>query len=388
MLASQIEVRKLSILLDQPASALADLTAYPPEALRQLRHLCEEKCFASDRSRFHRWAQWTSLVPPPLMAALARRAGPLLTARIATEMPSHRGAAIARRLPAPFLARVCQHLDPQRSRELIRELPPTLLVDTALTLIDEGAFMLLGRVADALDDDATRAVMDAVADDGHLLRIALFMESRTRLDHLVRLLPRERLARAVLLATDPDNDLMLEVIALLGNLGYELKHQLGDLVANQPATVLDRIIQVAEAHRLWPDLIPVIAELSPATQQRLLELPVLQQQPEILGHIIAAADQHGLWSRLLPLVAMMGPALLREVGNQAAILDRAAISRAMEAALTTEQWPSLVRVAQHLPEPRQQDIAHIIDDYGKVDPALRQRLVTLTENNGLQALFA
>ena len=388
MLASQIEVRKLSTLLDQPASSLADLTAYPPEALRQLRHLCEEKCFASDRSRFHRWAQWSSLVPPPLMAVLARRAGPLLTARIATEMPSHRGAAIARRLPAPFLAKVCQHLDPQRSRELIRELPPTLLVDTALTLIDDGAFMLLGRVADALEDDATRAVMDAVVEDGNLLRIALFMESRTRLDHLVRLLPRERLARAVLLATDPDNDLMLEVIALLGNLGYELKHQLGDLVANQPATVLARIIQVAEQHQLWPDLVPVIAELSPATQQRLLELPVLRQQPEILGHIITAADRHGLWSRLLPLVGMMDPGLLQEVGNQAAMLDRAAIERAMEAALTTEQWHALVRVAQYLPAQRQQDIAEIIDAYGKVDPALRQRLVTLAKENGLQALFA
>ncbi|MGJ3256465.1 MAG: hypothetical protein ACFE0K_09100 [Alcanivorax sp.] len=388
MLTSQIEVRKLSALLDQPASSLADLTAYPPEALRQLRHLCEEKCFASDRDRFHRWAQWTSLLPPPLMAALARRAGPLLTARIATEMPSHRGAAIARRLTAPFLARVCQHLDPQRSRELIRQLPPTLLVDTALTLIEAGAFMLLGRVADALDDDATRAVMDAVADDGHLLRIALFMESRTRLDHLVRLLPRERLARAVLLATDPDNDLMLEVIALLGNLGYELKHQLGDLVANQPAAVLKRIIQVAEQHQLWPDLVPVIAELSSATQQRLLELPILQQQPEILGHIITAADHHGLWSRLLPLVGMMNPVLLQEVGRQAAMLDRAAIERAMEAALTTEQWHALVRVAHHLPAQRQQDIAEIIDAYGKVDPALRQRLVTLANDNGLQALFA
>ena len=94
MLASQIEVRKLSTLLDQPASSLADLTAYPPEALRQLRHLCEEKCFASDRGRFHRWAQWSSLVPPPLMAVLARRAGPLLTARVATEMPSHRGCLL------------------------------------------------------------------------------------------------------------------------------------------------------------------------------------------------------------------------------------------------------------------------------------------------------
>lgn len=388
MLASQIEVRKLAALLDQPESALTDLTVYPPEALRQLRHLCEEKCFAAGRGRFRRWARLTVLLPPPLMAPLARRAGPLLTALIATEMPSYRGAAIARRLSSTFLAQVCQHLNPQRSRELIRQLPPALLVDTALTMIDEGAFMLLGRVADALDDDTTRAVMDAVDNDGHLLRIALFMESRTRLDHLVRLLPRERLVKAVLLATDPDNDLMLEVIALLGNLGYELKHQLGDLAASQPATVLDRIIQVAEEHQLWPDLIPVIAELSPATQQRLLELPVLQQQPEILGHIITAADQHGLWSRLLPLVGMMEPALLRQVGRQAALLDRQAIGRAMEAALTTEQWQALVKVAQHLPAHRQRDIADFIDGYGKVDPALRQRLVTLAENNGLQALFA
>jgi hypothetical protein len=75
------------------------------------------------------------------------------------------------------------------------------------------------------------------------------------------------------------------------------------------------------------------------------------------------------------------------VGNQAAMLDRAAIERAMEAALTTEQWHALVRVAQYLPAQRQQDIAEIIDGYGKVDPALRQRLVTLAKENGLQALF-
>ena len=102
--------------------------------------------------------------------------------------------------------------------------------------------------------------------------------------------------------------------------------------------MLDRIIQVAEEHQLWPDLIPVIAELSPATQQRLLELPVLQQQPDILGHIITAADQHGLWSRLLPLVGMMEPALLRQVGKQAALLDRQAIGRALD------QKASLVRL--------------------------------------------
>lgn len=383
MLASLIEVRKLAALLEQPASELDDLTPYPPEALRQLRHLCEETCLADDRARFQRWAQLAAWLPPALTAPLARRAGPLLTARIATEMPSHRGAAIARRLPVSFLTRVCQHLDPQRSRELIRHLPPPLLVETALTLIREGAFMLLGRVADALDDATTRAIMEAVDNDSHLLRIALYMESRTRLDHLVRLLPRERLMQAVLLATDPANDLVLEVIALLGNLGYELKHQLGDLAASQPDAVLERIIQVTEAHQLWPDLIPVIAELSPATQQRLLALPALQQQPAILGHIITAADQHGLWSRLLPLVAMMGPALLQEVGNQAAILDRHAIARAMEAALTTEQWPALVRVAGHLPAQRQNDVAQIIDEYGKVDPALRQRLATLAADNGL-----
>ncbi|MDX1802879.1 MAG: hypothetical protein R3292_02285 [Alcanivorax sp.] len=388
MLASQVEVRKLAALLAQPESTLQDLTAYPPEALRTLRLLAEEQCLTQQRPFFRRWATLLGMLPAPLAASLANRMGPLLTARAATEMPSMRAAAIANRLSPVFLARVCHHLDPQRSRELIRQLATPRLVDTALLLIEQQAYLLLGRVADALDDAAIAAVMAAVHDDAHLLRIALYMESRTRLDHLVRLLPRERLIRAVLLATDPEQDLMVEVIALLANLGYGLKHELGDLAASQPAMVLERIIQVAESRQLWPDLIPVIAELSADTQQRLLTLPVLLQQPKILAHIIDAADQHELWSQVLPLVAMMSPQLLERVAEQAAALPDQALRRAMEAALMTEQWPALVSVAQRLPADRQRQVASIIDGYGQQDPQLRRRLVSLASQHQLGQLFS
>lgn len=387
LLASQVEVRKLAALLEQPEQQWQELTQYPPEALRQLRHLIEEQTLAQHRPFFRRWGNLMALAPLPLATRVARHMGPLLTARAATEMPSQRAARIAARLPGAFLAEVCQHLEPQRSRELIRQLPASTLVDAALTLIGQRAYMLLGRVADALDDAAIQAVMETVDDDADLLRIGLFMESRTRLDHLVRLLPRERLVRAVLLATDPHQDLMLEVIALLGNLGYGLKHELGDLIANQPAAVLERIIAVAEQHQLWEDLIPVIAELPTATQRQVLTLPVLLENPAIITHIIQAADHHQLWSQVLPLVALMNEALLQQVADIAAALPADTIQRAMDASLITEQWESLIQVAERLPVARQQDVARIIERYGETDAQLSERLIRLAEQHQLGHLF-
>ena len=92
---------------------------------------------------------------------------------------------------------------------------------------------MLGTFVAVFPDDVVAEVEAAIEDEEALLKAAYFVESRNRLDHLVRLMPRERLRRAVLLALDESRDLMREVASLIVNVSYALKRELGEIAAEQ-----------------------------------------------------------------------------------------------------------------------------------------------------------
>ncbi|MGH8540203.1 MAG: hypothetical protein ACRETW_06830 [Stenotrophobium sp.] len=386
-LAAQAEVVKLAHALDVPAATLEFLHAVPPGQLRSVREAVYERLFAQDQILFQRVARWIRWLPGFLVSWFATMFGAVCTAHVVGEMPARRAARLAQRLPAAFLAEVCVHLDPRHAREIIGLLPQGCIVAIALQMIVHRDYQTMGRFADFLSDDAIRAVLDQVDDDEILLRIAYFMESRNRLDHVVRLLPRERLRRAILLALDESRNILVEVMSLLAHVSYALQRELGDLAAEQDERVLHRIIYAAHEHELWADLLPVIANLSTQSLRKVVNLPILRNDIAVLDGILLSTADHQLWSSVLPLVQLMDDGMRESVAHIANGLSHAELQDAVEATLMGEHWGVMIDLMTQMMPEKQVEAAGIIRGYGAVDAELFERVRRQATGRGMGSAF-
>lgn len=373
-LAARAEVHKLGRTLGAAEGSLAFLERLPPEMLRELRLGTYEALFSLDQKLVLRITRLLRWLPVFLLAWIARLAGPLLTARVAGEMPARRAARLARRLPPAFVADVCLHLDPRCAHDLIRALPTPTILGFAMELLRREDWITTGRFVDFLSDEAIRAVLDHIQDDEQLLRISFYVESRNRLDHVVRLLPPERLRAAILLAVDESRDILTEVMALIIHVSYALKRELGDLAAAQDEAVLNRVVQATHRQGLWADLLPTISVLSVEAQRKVVNLPVLREDPSVIASILAGAHAHRLWCDVLPLIPYMDEPMRAAVAGHAAELPRDALADAADAALLGEYWEPLLDIARRIPLARQREWADILRRYGEVDAELLARL--------------
>lgn len=387
-LAARAEVHKLGRTLGADAAQLAFLETLPPETLRELRLSVYETLFTLDQRLIQRVTRLLRYLPVWLMAWIARLAGPLLAARVAGEMPAQRAARMAQRLPPNFVADVCLHLDPRRAHDLIHALPTPTILAFARELLRRKDWITTGRFVDFLSDDAIRAVLEHIEDDESLLRIAFFVESRNRLDHVVHLLPPERLKRAVLLAVDPAREVLTEVISLIVHVSYALKRELGDLAAAQDQAVLDRVVQAAQEQGLWADLLPAISVLSIEAQRKLVNLPVLRRDPAVLEGILACAHAEQLWCDVLPLVPYMEPDMRDAVARIAATLPPGAMAGPAHAALLGELWEPLLDLAARALPRLQRELAGIVRGFGEVDPELLARIEGRAQALGFGAAFS
>lgn len=228
-LAGEAELVKLGRALDVEPAALAFLDGMSPAELRRLRAAVHALAFDQDRVLFERLAVLVGPLPTWLIAILARRAGPLLTARVAGEMAPRRAAAVAARLPVAFRADVGAELDPRRAGDLIRSLPLGSVVDVTLELVARGDHVTLSRFVDLLPDETIATCMEAIDDEGALLRIAWFMSSKERLGQLFALAPRARRRLLVeRVAEDPDG-LWRPLASLIVHGGEPLRGELAGL---------------------------------------------------------------------------------------------------------------------------------------------------------------
>lgn len=391
-LAVRAEMNKLRHLLELEDSALPFLESVPEAQLRRLRDAVHERLFAQDRPVFRRLARIASWLPWWLAVPLCHAIGPMLAARVVSEMPARRAFASAIRIAPAFLAEVCVHLDPRRARELIRYIPPARIALVALELLRREDYMTMGRFVDFLSDDAIRAVLDTIPGEAALLKIAFFMDSRNRLDHVVRLMPPERRARVLLLALDDASDLLDEILLLITHVNYALKRELGDLAAAQDEAVLERIVRTAEEQKLWSDLLPVVASLSADNQRKVVNLPILRRSPAMQENILHAADAHDLWRITLPLMLFLDEPSRAVWAMVAARLPRAALERATQATLVGELWQPMMDLVRRMPREKQEEFAEILAGYGKVDPDLYWRVAACARQNGIdfdfETLFA
>ena len=383
-LATAAELDKLGRTLEIEPGRLDFLAEIPAEQLRALRVAIYERLFTEERVVFQRLAAVAARLPARVAATLAERVfGSALTGRVAAEMPSRRAAQIGVRLPTEFWADVCVDLDPRRTRDLIRLLPSELLVDVARELGERRDVMTMSRFVDFLSEEEIRAVVEAIEDEGVLLRVGFYMGSKNRVDHLFRMLPGERLQRLVLRVEEEPEALLPAFLSLLIHTSYGLKRELGDLAAAQEEPVLTGYVRATHELGLWGDVLPVVAGMSPASRERVVNLPVLRD-PAVQASIIDAADEHALWGIVLPLVELMDDANRDAVAAIVAGRAQGTLENAAHAALMGERWEALLDLVRRMPRSKQDEFAVIVRGFGEVDPDLLGRIGRRAEAHGFE----
>lgn len=363
-LAARAELIKLGHGLGVEPEQLAFLSAQAPEVLRHLRVALSDCIFDERRQTFRALAAWARWLPAWLAAGVVRWwLGPRLTARIAGELPAWRAAAISRFLPAFFMADVAVALDPRSARELISLLPVNQVAAIARILLDKRDFVTIGRFVGLMPDEVVREVSGEIADEGDLLEIVFHLESRERIDHLVRILPPERIHKAMMIVCDSGRrELWPQLLALVTNVGYGLKRELGDLAASQGDEVLAAIVRAAQEEDLWADILPVVVCLSPEVQRRVVNLPFLLV-PDVMCSILRAADEANLWTSLLMLAAGMNDAGRDAVALALSEVDIEVFDRIAYAALLRAQFDTVLDIVGRLPVSRHSECLEILQRY-------------------------
>ena len=387
-LAARAELVKLGQMLGSDDTALAFLSYLPETQLRRLRDAVSERLFTEDQDVFRRLATVAAQLPVVLVVPLCYAIGPMLSARVVGEMKAKRAVATAIHLKPEFIAAICGHIDPRRARDLIRLMPVKNVIAIALKLIEMGNYPTAGRFVDFLSDEVIHAVLDAVQDEAELLRVAFFVDSRNRLDHLIRMLPQERRRKAILLVLDDKVDLLDEILSLITSVSYSLKRELGDLAATQDEAVLARIVHRVQERGLWGDLLPVVASLSEENQRKVANLPILRDNPQLLDSLLQAADRDALWRIVLPLAEMLDDATRTVFAIAATHLPREAIKRAAHAVLVGELWEPMLDLVRRMPFAKQCEFAEVLGEFRGVDLDLDRRIIQRAQAHGLAQALA
>ena len=265
-LQARAEILKLARMLQREPGSLSYLEEVPVADLRTLRDQITELLWSADGAVMGRLAAAAKLLPNRLSATMAERAfGPVLSAQLAGRLEPSRAIDVAARLPTDFLADVAIEIDPRRTSEVIAGIPAGRVGDITAELIRRGEWVTMGQFVGHLEDDALRAAL-AEMNNAQLLRIGFVLENKEQLDHLVALLPDERLDGII--AAAADEGLWIEALDLLSQLSPSRRRRIvASAVAMGDATLQDIATAVVE-HELW-DEVRGIAEADPALQAKL-----------------------------------------------------------------------------------------------------------------------
>src|SRR5205807_1863430 len=130
--------------------------------------------------------------------------------------------------------------------------------------------------------------------DEVLLRTGFFVENKSRLDAVMRLLPDARLRGAILAAKE--HALWPEALSLIVHLTADFKGRLGNLVAEQSDDVLEDLAAAAQRD-LWPTAIGLLTELPEKIQQQL-GTRAADGLRDVYAEIRRAAESLGLLASL------------------------------------------------------------------------------------------
>ncbi len=310
---ARAEVVRLAQLLGHDPAALDGLTAADPADLRALRRQVTDLLFDADRPQLQRIVAAADRLPVQLVAQIGPRAfGPLLCARVTGLLAPERAVAIAERLDAPFLAELATELDPRRARAVLAAVPVRLALTIAAELTAREDAVTMARYVGELND-ATLVAALGVVDDATLLRVAVLLGEDAGLDHLVGLLPDDRLRGLLHAATE--HGLWADALDLLGHLGPAQRAHAARVTAGLDDTDLAALVGAAATDDLWGAVVPLLPLLDEETRARFAALPAVHD-PAVLGGLAAAAREAGVAEDVAALVPLL-PAAARDAAQAA-----------------------------------------------------------------------
>lgn len=327
-LERRAEIAKLARLLRREPAGLAYLESVPSDELCVLRDQVTEQLFSAGASTLGTLAAASRLLPVGVAASIAERVfGPVLTGRIAGLVDPERAVQMASRLSTPFLAEVAAELDPRRAHAVLARMPPELIRQVAAELVRRGEFVTMGRFVGHLDPEAILASLD-VMDDPAVLQTAFVLERKDTVQDLVAMLPDDRLRRVIDAAAD---GFWPETLGLTTHLDDGERRRLIAMASRRDDAVLDALIAAAHADGMWDFVLPLTALMEEAELRRFAQLGSLEADGVLEGIVDAAAYDDRLWTQLVPLVAELPAASQDRVVahvrglpvDRAALLERA-----------------------------------------------------------------
>jgi hypothetical protein len=326
-LEARAEIAKLARLLGVEPSELDYLTVAQPDDVRRFREQLTDALYDRDRARFGRLAAGSRVLPSALAATIAEHAlGPMLCARLSGLIEPAKAVDIAKRLQPPFLAEVAIDMDPRRAKDVIARVPADVIAAVSRELASRGEVVTMGRFVAYLGDGALRAAMEGT-DDVTLLQTAFVLEGKERLDHIVALLPADRLPGMV--RTAETHGLWAETLDLLCNVSGERVEQ---LIGEVDTEAIRGLAEAVQRDGLWPQLL-AIAERMTADQRDRIARPLLAAGLDgQLAGLIAAVESTDRWETGLRMLAALPPDLKGELAPVASSLERSERMRALEQA--------------------------------------------------------
>ncbi len=355
-LDTSAELVKLSQLLGVPSTELNYLENLPLPTLIKVRALTTDKLFNDGRKLFQKLASASKLLPAGVTATIGEKIfGAMLCARIASEMPYQRAVELADKMTIPFLAKVTLELDPRRVKDIIQNMPIAKLRAVATELLAQKHYIIMGGFVGYMLPAQLKIVLQDVSTEEALLHIGFFIENKHQLSDIIRLLPTERLHKLIgYLQTH--EELWPEALALMIHLEDDLKRELGDIAAEQAelgSAVLDDLVCTVQRLDLWQDALPLFACMSPATQFKLINTPLLSQVTPLTS-VLVNTDLFSLWATLLPLIEYMSLAQRQQLTNLV-IKQSDDFQQRMIAAVAHHQlWRPAFDVLMLMPEAAQQ----------------------------------
>ena len=237
---SRAEILKLARVLGVEPERLAYLARVDPGDLRAFREQVTDTLFDANIAVLQRMALAARLLPGGVLAKIAEKVfGPLLCARIAGVVDVARGVDVAKRLHPRFLAEVAAELDPRRASAIITRIPLDTVLAVAAELTRREDWITLGRFVGHLPDPTVRRALEGIGDPG-LLRIAFVLDDKSRVEHVVALLPAHRLGRLLTTAA-ADEDLWTPALDLLTHLGEARRATLEPMLGALPDGFRERV---------------------------------------------------------------------------------------------------------------------------------------------------
>lgn len=386
-LAVQAEIIKLARILKVTEAELAFLQPLAPENLRQFRFAILERLQNQQKKRFRYLAAWVSWLPRWISVFMVKHClEPFIVAQIAVYLSTESSYRIVKHLPAKTVAAISVYLDPRLARELLGYLTTHQITEITRVLLEQRDFVTMGRFVSMLSDAVLQDVAQVVESESDLLEIAFFIESREQIDHLVHVLPKQRIEKALLIIGDPAQRLIWpKVLALMSYISYGLKQELGDLAVLQGEPVINAIIQAAQEDQLWEDMLPVVACLSAQAQHFVANLPALRRV-EIIQSIVEAADRCDLWTDMLVIVNYMQDEARDVVARAISQIDEQVLHHIAYASLLRSQWEVTFDIIRRMPVAKQQECHRILDGYmQQLDPETYRYLDCLLERYQIQS---